>query len=663
MAALVAALAPPASAGWLAPQPLSSAGELVQSPAIALAGDGRVFATWMRKDGSEFRVVTTSRAPGGTFEQPQTVSEPGLSASVPRIAADAQGDAIVMWATTSAFYQWAARPAGAAAFGEVHTVPLPAGERPGQFALQMSDAGEPAALILTLADEGMPPNTHPHFRVRTLTRAASGAMQVGPVLDEGTNDSSNNYSFNFFDLDVDAAGTFYGTWSRGFSHMTAPTSETSAVKVAIRPPGGGAAFAAAEDVATASGDSSNPAPDVRVGTAAAGVDAAGTFRVAYIRTIENPMPTQSEVLLRSRPPGGGSEPGTSFEAGTETIAGLQPAGPFNLAFDVGAGGSSVAAWARGASVTTRTVEACIRPPAGPCGTKQPLASGEVFAPVAAMGAGGQAVAGWRRTLGAADASFAQAGTFGPAHGIGSGTQVLIAPEATAVDPMGDAVLATDLSESVGVRSINLFVNDSAAPAVAGLSVVPTVGDLREPLAFSATVTDVWSPFTSTWDFGDGSTAPGPGAGHAYARRGTFNAVLSATDSEGNVGSQAAAVTVKRIPPRILSFGMTHRLFAVGSRPTRLSGARRRPPVGTVFRFKLSEAATARIAIQRKRGRRWKTVGTLRRKARAGKKRVPFSGRLRRKALTLGRYRAVLIATDRSKNRSKPRRLSFRVVHG
>jgi hypothetical protein len=43
--------------------------------------------------------------------------------------------------------------------------------------------------------------------------------------------------------------------------------------------------------------------------------------------------------------------------------------------------------------------------------------------------------------------------------------------------------------------------------------------------------------------------------------------------------------------------------------------------------------------------------------------VPFSGRLRRKPLTLGRYRAVLIATDRSKNRSKPRRLSFRVVHG
>lgn len=661
MAALVAALAPPASAGWLAPQPLSSAGETVQNPAVALSGDGRVFAAWLRRDGSEFHVLTDSRAPGGAFEQPQMVSEPGLNASSPRIATDAQGDAIVMWATTSTFYQWAARPAGTPAFGEVHTVPLPAGERPGQFALQMSDAGEPAALILTLADEGTPPNTHLHFRVRTLTRAVSGAMQVGPVLDEGTSDSSNNYSFNFLDLDVDAAGTFYGTWSRGVSHMTAPIGDTSAVKVAIRPPGAGAAFAAAEDVATASGDSSDPAPDVRVGTAAAGVDAAGTFRVAYLRSIENPTPIQSEVLLRSRPPGGGSEPGTSFEAGTETIVELQPAGPFNLAFDVGANGESLAVWARGATVTTRTVEACIRPPAGPCGTKQPLASGEVSGPVAAMGAGGEAVAGWRRTLGAAEASFAKAGTFGPLHGLGSGIQVLIGP--AAVDPMGDAVLATDQSESGAVKTINLFVNDSAPPAVTGLSVVPAVGDLREPRAFGATVTDVWSPFSSAWDFGDGSSAPGPGAGHAYTRRGTFNAVLSATDSEGNVGSQAAAVTVKRIPPRILSFGMTHRAFAVGRKATPLSGARRRVAVGTVFRFKLSEAATARIAIQRKRGRKWRTLGTLKRKARAGNKRVPFSGRLRRKALTAGRYRAVLVATDRLKNRSKPRRLSFRVVHG
>ena len=190
---------------------------------------------------------------------------------------------------------------------------------------------------------------------------------------------------------------------------------------------------------------------------------------------------------------------------------------------------------------------------------------------------------------------------------------------------------------------------------------PQAGEPRESLAFGATVSDVWSPFTSTSDFGDDPPAPGPGAGHAYARTGTFNALLSAADSEGNVATQGGAVTVTRTPPRVLSFGMSHRIFAVGRKATPLSGARRRVPVGTTFRFRLSEAAAARIAIQRRRGRKWKTVGTLKRRATARPKRVPFSGRLRRRALARGRYRAVLVATDRAKSKSKPRRLAFRVV--
>jgi hypothetical protein len=619
-----------------------------------------MFATWLQYDGSHFRVTASSRAPGGTFEQSQTLSDAGLAAFAPSVAVDAQGDAIAMWGINGNVYQWAERPAGAPAFGEVHTVTLPSGERAGQLALRMSTAGEPAALIVTAADEGTPPDIHPHFRVRTLTRAGSGAMQVGPVLDEGTNDDVNMYSFGPIDLDVDAAGTFYATWSRGRNHMSAPVGSTTAVKVAVRSPGAGSAFGGAEDVATATSDSGDPAPDVRVGTAAAGADAAGTFRVAYLRIIESAMPFQSEVLLRSRPPGGGSEPGTSFAAGTETLSELQPGGAVNLAFDVGAGGSSVAVWAKGASTIARTVEACIRPPAGPCGTKQPLASGDVFAPVAAFGAGGAAVVAWRRGLGAAEGSFAAAGTFGPPHELGSGTQVLVTPEATAVDPLGDAVVAIDRSAS-SAKSIEAIVNDSAAPSISNLSIPP--GEPRQTLAFGATVTDVWSPFTATWDFGDGSSAPGPATGHAYARTGDFNAVLTATDSEGNAATQGGTARIRRVPPRILSFAMTHRRFAVGAKATPLAGARRRVPVGTTFRFRLSEAATARIAIQRKRGRRWKTVGTLKRRSPAGRKRVPFSGRLKRKALALGRYRAVLVATDRSKNRSKPRRLTFTVVRG
>jgi hypothetical protein len=192
--------------------------------------------------------------------------------------------------------------------------------------------------------------------------------------------------------------------------------------------------------------------------------------------------------------------------------------------------------------------------------------------------------------------------------------------------------------------------------------VPAGGDQGKPLAFGGAVSDVWGPVTAAWDFGDGSSAPGPDATHAYAAAKTFTATLTATDAAGNSSSAGGQVVVADTrAPRVLSFGMTNSVFEVGARPTPL--AARRTPRGTTFRFRLSERATARIKLQRKRGRKWKTVGTLRRRAAAGRKRVPFSGRLRRKALAPGRYRAVLVAVDAAKNRSKPRRLSFRVVHG
>jgi len=45
----------------------------------------------------------------------------------------------------------------------------------------------------------------------------------------------------------------------------------------------------------------------------------------------------------------------------------------------------------------------------------------------------------------------------------------------------------------------------------------------------------------------------------------------------------------------------------------------------------------------------------------GAVRVTYTGRVRRKALKPGRYRATLLATDPAGNRSQPRRITFRVV--
>jgi hypothetical protein len=662
--ACAAVLAPPASAGWLAPVPISPSDKPASGQAIALASDGRMVASWNLFDASKVLIQVAERAPGGPVEAPQTVSTQGVSSCCAQVAIDASGNATAMWIEfgTTLTYRWATRPAGASAFGAPQSVTLPGLEQAGSFKLRMSPAGEPVALLVTRQEEGTPPNNYQHQRVRGLTPSGSGALQVGGLLDEGTNSATDMYSFDPLDLDVDAGGTFYATWTKGKQHTAGPAGSTSAVRVAIRSPGSGAAFGAPEDVATSVSDSGDPAPDIRLMQAAGGVDAGGAFQVAYIRLVETTG--AAELLLRTRPPGGGSNPGSGFNAGTETVVPLQASGPQILAFDVSANGTAVAAWQAGPDSTHRVIEACIRPPGGPCGAEQPLASGEVSAPVAAIGAGGDAVAAWRRGFGsasAADGSFARGGTFGPAHELDTANiQILPTADGTAVDPLGDAVVALERS-TTSSRTIDAVVNDSAPPSIGALS-VPPVGEPGEALPFGAAVTDVWSPFTTNWDFGDGSSAPGPAASHAYAGLGTFSAALTATDSEGNSATQAGAVQVKNIPPVVLSFGMTHRVFAVGAKATPLSAARRRrAPVGTTFRFRLSEAATARIAIQRKRHRRWRTLATLKRKSPVGAKRVPFSGRLRRKALRPGPYRAVLVAVDARKNKSNAKRLSFRVV--
>ncbi len=105
--------------------------------------------------------------------------------------------------------------------------------------------------------------------------------------------------------------------------------------------------------------------------------------------------------------------------------------------------------------------------------------------------------------------------------------------------------------------------------------------------------------------------------------------------------------------------------------------------GSKLRFTLDEPATAAIAIQRKapgrrdkgkcrkptrklasakRCTRWATKGTLTRKGMAaGKVAIPFTGRIGKRALAPGAYRAVVTPTDANGNKSKPRGATFRIV--
>jgi hypothetical protein len=138
--------------------------------------------------------------------------------------------------------------------------------------------------------------------------------------------------------------------------------------------------------------------------------------------------------------------------------------------------------------------------------------------------------------------------------------------------------------------------------------------------------------------------------------------------------------VVRTRPVVSHVGMVRTRFAVGRGPTAISAVGR----GTAFRFTLSKAGVVTIRIARARlgrrvGRRCLAAtrarrhrpsctrligaGNLTRRLAAGRRSVPFSGRIGRRPLEPERYRATLTARDAAGDVSRSQTLSFTIVAG
>jgi hypothetical protein len=134
-----------------------------------------------------------------------------------------------------------------------------------------------------------------------------------------------------------------------------------------------------------------------------------------------------------------------------------------------------------------------------------------------------------------------------------------------------------------------------------------------------------------------------------------------------------------VTPGLTNVSETNSRFRVGRKATPVTA--RRAPVGTTFRFALDQPASVSIEIAqslpgRRSGRRCVKPtrrnarkrrctrlvkrGTLKRTGKAGANSVAFSGRIGRKALKPGSYRATFTATAAGLS-SKPVALKFRVV--
>ncbi len=124
------------------------------------------------------------------------------------------------------------------------------------------------------------------------------------------------------------------------------------------------------------------------------------------------------------------------------------------------------------------------------------------------------------------------------------------------------------------------------------------------------------------------------------------------------GSNGGPKTGKNAKLRLTKLKLSPRRFPVAhktaKRGTRLDGTR--------ISWKLSKAAKVKLQFQRKAGKRWVTVGTINRSAKAGTGVVRFRGRFGHKLLVPKQYRVVVRASA-GKERTAAKRVSFRVVKG
>ena len=487
---------------------------------------------------------------------------------------------------------------------------------PAQALGDAHGSGAVTALRLSVNDGGDAVLAYARGRAFAALRAAGGSFEAPAMLSAGG------------PCDLDAAIGEGGHVAVGWR----PCSGARSVEVARRAPG--APFGEAETLRPGS------APVVTVDAAGAVVAAweeAGTVRAAS------------------------AAPEAAFGAPVR-LSGDAITGPPAIA---AAGGDVAVAWriAGGRVLATRRTAGSF--PEASAVSGEGVAPG---APVLAGGSDGSLVAGWLRETG--EGAVAEAAR-APARGGFAAAAAFSGPGASALDlaldSHGNALAGHLEGAALVARTL-----DAAGPVLHVVDVRPA-GFAQQSYPFAVGAADAWSEVVATaFDFGDGTSAPGPVAEHAYAGAGEHAVTVTAADSVGNATSASrtflAAPALDRTPPVLRAVKLDARRFRVSGSATPVAAAVR---AGTRFRYTLSEPAQATIFFERRRKRRWRPVGLItRRHPVAGKVSVGFSGRIvgRNGPLTVvgvrlrpGRHRATIVAADEARNVSRPKRRKFRVV--
>jgi PKD domain len=500
------ALALPATAvgnpTWQAPSALSQPGSEVVYVDAAMGASGGAAEAWRRSDGTYERIQVSVRQPFGSFAPAVNVTPEKQDGEFPAVAADAAGDATVVWSNVTSS-PVTVEAANIVAGLPSTPLPLSPGLHDDLFpSIAENERGD--TIVAWQGGDGK------NEVIEAAFRPAGGSFGKPVVLSETAENALEAQ------VAIDAAGDATVVWERSDGKETL-------VEAALRAAGGN--FGKAQPLSEAGESAELP----RVAMNAEGDTAVGWVRYDGSHQI-------AQAVTRTA-----GSPNFGVVAKEISASGSSASFP-DIAID--GRGDPTLVWER-----ENQVEVASATPAGVFGTPMTLGFPGLFPSVAEDSAGDTLVGYLDGARTTASASYRPAGGLFTAPQAVSPPGQAVTPD-PAEDDLGMNVAIDGQGDGVfGYRSLNgdyiagASLLDAAGPLLNGLS-IPSDAATGTPTTFSVSPTDqITSVASTTWSFGDGTTASGASVTHAFASPGTYSVSVTSTDASGNSTTQSGKITI------------------------------------------------------------------------------------------------------------------------
>jgi len=513
-----------AAAGWL---PAVNASPVLSNASIysgslqdvAVDAQGDATAVWVQSVGfGDTEILETATRPaGGVWSAPVQLSQAGEQPLSPKVVVSPDGDAAVVWFGyghgSKEVVRAATRPAGGAWSQAVALSDVDG------YSSEPDVAIDPQGNVTAIWTTG-PQNAYGF--VQTATRPAGGSWSQPAAL------SDESEAAVWPQIASDAQGDLTAVWDLG--------GEEGVIQSKSRP-AGGEWSSTAVDVSGEDGLSSGPQIAIDgQGDAVAvwqqkDIHAPSGFHY-FVQTARRAEGSWSTPLTISREDGLAMNPALTVDSDGNATA-IWVWGPLATGTAHGLqarSGTAAGSWGSIVYVATRPGQ--LEPSEG---SIQLLADqqGDVTAIWEGWSAPNDVVRTARRSAG---------GTWSSPITLSTGESSI--PAAT-IDPQG-TITAVWSGRQGTTQAVRSRAFDPIPPELNDLA-VPATGVVGQPVAMSVDPFDVWSPVTTSWEFGDGGSGSGAAVSHCYSTPGERTVTVTGTDGAANETSETATISVEPDP--------------------------------------------------------------------------------------------------------------------